>query len=998
MIEKKIQIINDCLANSSKINLYLSFNDKEVTKEPSLVLRKYYLWQLKFNLKVNIPVGAEGKYFIELLRESNDSDSIIAANYCLGEICINNNLLDKAAEYFEKVISESEKYNKNDLIVWAERNLIDMNKYIDRIVSYKVDILSFESNYWVFCYFEYKRESVRDENLFNKAAYLLAMNCPSYKNVGKLVCNYYSSRGEWNNLLKCSVEAYKKTNEKEYITSIVLSLEMSKSLDCNDYNKVLEILNQLLASMQVTEWANLIHVLYYATEKSNLERLLLHICNALKYAQLFTGELKGLHNLTDVLKSMYIDIIKYRSKYEFIEAYEKDITKYLLYVSNQNGATAEVYESYTKLKAYENCNLDVITAFAYMDDPKLENIDKLQRIKNYPYAELLKELKIILEGVKLDSKSLDNVYLKNQNSQCKIMLYGIFSSGKSAFINSLLGADLLEEGDLPTTSTFTFVACDLNSNLEEVVQYTLPINKVIVNDEFLKENNIILIDTPGFEDSDLERAELSSDNIDMCDGFIIFLDATKPLTASEFKKIKNLKEKTPHGKFLFIVNKIDFLNEEEDELADIMQYIKRKLAKIFTEEVNIYPYSSYMVKKGNKALKEDIYVAIKKVIPNDEAQTRWQSISDAISFEKKRIENEFNKRALLINKDISYLEEIIAKLKVSENLMQKVLEDYKNKLKNDIEQLENRINKYMEDNIKGIFNKNLNNVSKYENVNTIYSDVIIDLKQMINLWGKSEYNLFVSKEVRLFLKNTNDFIIDKNNLLNGLISDIREICKGYYVINKMEFSKDIETYNLIAQLSNNCAILLKKTVIDVDMVKAGLGMVYNFESFKMGIEEPALGGLSRGFSKFFNGEAETLVNYRKQIHNQSESAIKNTILHIIDNPGYLNYVLSMIKNLLYEGQEKFDTYKKNELLKEGCSTEIIYKNTDIIKDHLKNIRYVEGYLETKIVEKQLEVQKQYKSGQCTLNKINNLIVELRKYKNQIARGVVYDNGELYRTN
>lgn len=972
MFEKKIQIINECIEDSNKLGLYLTFNDKDTTRDVSLVLKKYYLWQMKMGINANVPECEMENYFLELLDEYNDSINIIVANYCLGEIYSNNSMLDKAKECFEKVIFESKKSKNTDLIHWAKKNLLDINGQCSIEPLAELNIFSFEVNYSIF---NYCKDMNQYDELFIEITYLLCKNCPTYKNIAYLVCECYLEMEEWNNLIKCSIYAYEKTNDKKYVKYISIALKNGVELHDGDYKKVLQILNILLVSVEIIEWTNLLDALYCATEKSNLEGLLMHITNALKYTQLFTDELEDIPLLNNILKLIYQDIIIYRNKYEFIEKYEKDITKYLLYIGSQNKANAEVYEAYTKLKAYDDAEYDVITALKYMDEPKIEDLGNLKELKQYPYVELLIDLKYIVESFELDSKDIDNLYLKNKDTQSKIMLYGIFSSGKSSFVNSLLGKNLLEEGDLPTTSTFTFIACELEKDLEEKINYSLPIKKVILDDEFLKENNIVLIDTPGFEDADLQRGELSSNNIDICDGFIVILDATKPLTSSEFKRIKTLKEQEPNSKFIFIVNKIDFLEEDEEELEDILEYIKSNLIKVFGDEVRVYPYSSYMVKDGNREMKETICEAIKTLIPSNKADIRLKSVENTILFEKERINNKINERISILTKNINDIGDIVNKLHESEKLIQQVFQDYNNTLENDIYQLEIQSNQYIEESIKKIFNESINIVYEYSNVDTIHAQVRKRLNTKITNWFNKEYKRFVKNKADELIEKVISFIMNKDKLLRKLEDNVINECSKYYEFKENTYNKNLKFKNLKKQLNKNVSLIIDNLSMPA--------------FFCISLESP----MFKGISKFFYGESETLSNYRNDILGRYDQLSDEAVYYII-NDNSRNALVNMFKYFLLEDIK----IAKKELRNVGIDTKILYKNKEKIRQYEFWVKGIADDLENVRVSRQIELDEMNNIVESLQNKIDTLNVEIRKYKNQISRGVVYDNGQLYRTN
>src|SRR6266702_7353582 len=73
-----------------------------------------------------------------------------------------------------------------------------------------------------------------------------------------------------------------------------------------------------------------------------------------------------------------------------------------------------------------------------------------------------------------------------------LVIVGEFNAGKSAFINALLGQDVLPEGVTPTTATINLLRCGAHAGERQaddfVTERTYPA-------EFLRE--ISIVDTPG---------------------------------------------------------------------------------------------------------------------------------------------------------------------------------------------------------------------------------------------------------------------------------------------------------------------------------------------------------------------------------------------------------------------------------------------------------------------------------------------------------------------
>lgn len=211
----------------------------------------------------------------------------------------------------------------------------------------------------------------------------------------------------------------------------------------------------------------------------------------------------------------------------------------------------------------------------------------------------------------------------------KILVLGEFKRGKSTLVNALLGRSILPMDVLPETAT-----------LNEVVYSEKPFVKVfysnsLVEDgtltpEFLKRfsanaensqaylvdkiqmgyplpflaNNITLVDTPGVADLDETRCDVTYKILPEANAVIFLLDANTPLTQSERDFL--VDRLLPQGvdNILFLLNKYDFIDEEED--AGFLEDVEDRLRSILTDgegqelfsDIHILPISAKMALEG----------------------------------------------------------------------------------------------------------------------------------------------------------------------------------------------------------------------------------------------------------------------------------------------------------------------------------------------------------------------------------------------------------------
>src|SRR5215204_6333549 len=171
---------------------------------------------------------------------------------------------------------------------------------------------------------------------------------------------------------------------------------------------------------------------------------------------------------------------------------------------------------------------------------------------------LLGDLAEFLEGFGAPSEdtSLVRRKLADVEELFLLVIVGEFNSGKSAFINSLLGVDLSEEGVTPTTDRITVLRYGEQPAQREQREGIL--EKEYPN-EFLRQ--VAIVDTPGTNAIIRHHEELSRGFVPRSDLVLFVTSAERPLTESERGYLELISDWGK--KVVLIVNKADLLQNEE---------------------------------------------------------------------------------------------------------------------------------------------------------------------------------------------------------------------------------------------------------------------------------------------------------------------------------------------------------------------------------------------------------------------------------------------------
>jgi len=164
-----------------------------------------------------------------------------------------------------------------------------------------------------------------------------------------------------------------------------------------------------------------------------------------------------------------------------------------------------------------------------------------------------------------------------------LVVVGEFNSGKSAFINALLGEKIQAEGVTPTTSRIHLLKYggSLGSRPGErgVWLQTAPI-------PLLQHTNIV--DTPGTNAIQREHEILTSEFVPRSDLVLFITSADRPFTESERAFLEKIK--SWGKKIVLVINKIDILTPAETEKVTI--FVQTAVNRLMGETPVIFAVSA----------------------------------------------------------------------------------------------------------------------------------------------------------------------------------------------------------------------------------------------------------------------------------------------------------------------------------------------------------------------------------------------------------------------
>ena len=173
-------------------------------------------------------------------------------------------------------------------------------------------------------------------------------------------------------------------------------------------------------------------------------------------------------------------------------------------------------------------------------------------------------------------RQLDEIFL--------LVIAGEFNSGKSAFINALLGQKLQPEGVTPTTDQIYLL------RYGETQQRMPGENGVWVQTapvELL--SKLTVVDTPGTNAIVREHEALTSEFIPRSDLVLFVTSADRPFTESErafLEQIRNWGKK-----IVLVINKIDILGSETD-VDQVITFVTNSARSLIGDVAAVFPVSA----------------------------------------------------------------------------------------------------------------------------------------------------------------------------------------------------------------------------------------------------------------------------------------------------------------------------------------------------------------------------------------------------------------------
>jgi predicted GTPase len=291
---------------------------------------------------------------------------------------------------------------------------------------------------------------------------------------------------------------------------------------------------------------------------------------------------------------------------------------------------------------------------------------------------------------------------KLEGERFHLVVLGEFNHGKSTFVNALLGAEFLPVGITPTTAAINHVVyseaprvrASLSSGEKIELTPSELQNWVTVSGEHSAEvayvevgypadilrENITLVDTPGVNDLNEQRAEITYGYVPRADAVIFLLDAGQALKESEREFLSSHVLEGSRDRLIFVLGKMDLLSDAER--SAVIDYVRTGLGKLMPEPV-LFPVSAKQFLAGGR--QESGLAALLDYLTRFLDTDRAQIVLDNAAADAMRtaayLQQNLGVRLHSFELDLAELEERVASVRRQLDTSKRTLDELHNRIR-----------------------------------------------------------------------------------------------------------------------------------------------------------------------------------------------------------------------------------------------------------------------------------------------------------------------------
>ena len=413
-----------------------------------------------------------------------------------------------------------------------------------------------------------------------------------------------------------------------------------------------------------------------------------------------------------------------------------------------------------------------------------------------------------------------------------LVIVGEFNSGKSAFINSLLGADIAEEGVTPTTDRITLLC-----HADEPVEKGRPdgvLEKGYPN-EFLRE--IAIVDTPGTNAIIRHHEELSRSFVPRSDLVLFVTSAERPLTESERGYLELIRDWGK--KILLVINKADLL-ADESKVEEVRSFVDGGIRSALGLTPPIFFVSALLARKAKAATNAMERDALMKASGFTELESYVEDLLDeggrvrlkmesplgVVDELNRRYRGAVDERLALLEEDFRTAENVESQLDLYKEDMGRDFQARIAEIENIVLKMNERGDTWLEENIRFA---NIRELFRQEKVSERFKrEVVADTEELVDERVDELIDWMVDrnlKQWRMVVEYVNRRQADYDEDLIGEVSDSFEYNRGRLIQSVGKNAQDVVQRYDRERESEKLALSIQGAVAQTAALEVGAQVV-----------------------------------------------------------------------------------------------------------------------------------------------------------------------------
>lgn len=756
-----------------------------------------------------------------LAEQKNDVPELSSIRFAQGEVYFNSKDYESAIFKWEMVT--------NDLAAWAKKNMADayfeLGTYDSAEEIYKSIesdsiILNTEVGLQLFTlYIEAGKIEMADKTI-KKAVKLN----PDDHNVTEVARSFFEGQRDWGSAVELANNEAVRTGSLTWYG--ILQSYVTRGVTKN---------------MEPPYFYEALHKLY-AIDTAQFEQFAVSLWNSYKDEPAYMQWVRGFNDLlqdmnlesrpawkdlSDLYQTAYFDLINGKNLLKPLLGVIPGLLRNWLHITDGKHALMAS-------AAVLSWNDNFPSTFSQTDVEEAENLLVHSQNNRNGLEDGVRLFEAIDEWAEQNNLSVSHRYkwiidevldLENHH----VLIAGTSGSGKSSFIHSLLGEEIIDQ---PTSTVMMYKDAEEESISEISNSSIRPIemnqleervtSRALVDGEprlidyrmpntFLKNNQISIMDTPGFSIANNKTQEVNR-YLQMVDSLLFVLDVNDPFTTREKDIVMMIKEQVPDLKIHFVLNKMDLVHNDQEAIRIVDEAWSR--INPYLPNAKIFAHSSYY--RGTRQHEDFAEFIQSNLMNSDLVRERngkllyfvRQTISSLL---EQRMERETS-----LSQSIEWHEDLLAKLKGAVNQLDDLEKEKASVIRKSFRLRKEEIRREVVASIPNILRKSKDLVNEDSDFRRVHVELNEKMNQRVQDYLQTDiltkyYHSMQEwiREADVELTESQDYLTEMANGFNAIYKEdkIKLVCDSRVLddwrrdANRMTSAVQMDTVNILLRFT-----------------------------------------------------------------------------------------------------------------------------------------------------------------------------------------------------